>query len=62
MPSGAKKLFLVDAMAHVTGAFFAPMPQRLTGLAAFRPMFRPLWKYSQAPDQRLSAEIYWNRV
>src|SRR6266851_4883725 len=22
----------------------------------------PLWKYSQAPDQRLSAEIYRNRV
>ena len=31
MPSGAKKLFLVDAMAHVYRAFFAPMPQRLTG-------------------------------
>ena len=27
----AKKLFLVDAMAHVYRAFFAPMPQRLTG-------------------------------
>src|SRR5437016_10610989 len=26
-----KKLFLVDAMAHVYRAFFAPMPQRLTG-------------------------------
>src|SRR6266478_4075144 len=31
MPSGAKKLFLVDAMAHVYRAFVAPMPQRLTG-------------------------------
>jgi DNA polymerase-1 len=31
MPSGPKKLFLVDAMAHVYRAFFAPMPQRLTG-------------------------------
>src|SRR5467141_2280715 len=31
MPSGAKKLFLVDAMAHGYRAFFAPMPQRLTG-------------------------------
>jgi DNA polymerase-1 len=31
MPSGSKKLFLVDAMAHVYRAFFAPMPQRLTG-------------------------------
>ena len=31
MASGAKKLFLVDAMAHVYRAFFAPMPQRLTG-------------------------------
>ena len=26
----AKKLFLVDAMAHIYRAFFAPMPQRLT--------------------------------
>ncbi|HYL64029.1 MAG TPA: DNA polymerase I [Candidatus Methylomirabilis sp.] len=26
-----KKLFLVDAMAHIYRAFFAPMPQRLTG-------------------------------
>src|SRR6266478_370573 len=31
MPSSPKKLFLVDAMAHVYRAFFAPMPQRLTG-------------------------------
>jgi DNA polymerase-1 len=31
MPDAAKKLFLVDAMAHVYRAFFAPMPQRLTG-------------------------------
>src|SRR3989454_9845440 len=31
MSSGLKKLFLVDAMAHVYRAFFAPMPQRLTG-------------------------------
>jgi len=31
MPSDRKKLFLVDAMAHVYRAFFAPMPQRLTG-------------------------------
>ena len=31
MPSERKKLFLVDAMAHVYRAFFAPMPQRLTG-------------------------------
>jgi len=31
MASGSKKLFLVDAMAHVYRAFFAPMPQRLTG-------------------------------
>jgi DNA polymerase I len=31
MPSEAKKLFLVDAMAHVYRAFFAPMPQRLSG-------------------------------
>jgi DNA polymerase I len=31
MPSATKKLFLVDAMAHVYRAFFAPMPQRLTG-------------------------------
>jgi len=28
---GSKKLFLVDAMAHIYRAFFAPMPQRLTG-------------------------------
>jgi len=27
----AKKVFLVDAMAHIYRAFFAPMPQRLTG-------------------------------
>ena len=26
-----KRLFLVDAMAHIYRAFFAPMPQRLTG-------------------------------
>src|SRR5580704_15661259 len=31
MPETPKKLFLVDAMAHVYRAFFAPMPQRLTG-------------------------------
>jgi DNA polymerase-1 len=31
MPTAPKKLFLVDAMAHVYRAFFAPMPQRLTG-------------------------------
>jgi DNA polymerase I len=31
MPAEPKKLFLVDAMAHVYRAFFAPMPQRLTG-------------------------------
>jgi len=31
MPSARKKLFLVDAMAHIYRAFFAPMPQRLTG-------------------------------
>jgi DNA polymerase I len=31
MPAPAKKLFLVDAMAHIYRAFFAPMPQRLTG-------------------------------
>jgi DNA polymerase I len=31
MPVPPKKLFLVDAMAHVYRAFFAPMPQRLTG-------------------------------
>jgi DNA polymerase I len=31
MPSEPKKLFLVDAMAHIYRAFFAPMPQRLTG-------------------------------
>jgi DNA polymerase I len=31
MPAAAKKLFLVDAMAHVYRAFFAPMPQRLIG-------------------------------
>jgi DNA polymerase I len=31
MASASKKLFLVDAMAHVYRAFFAPMPQRLTG-------------------------------
>lgn len=31
MGSESKKLFLVDAMAHVYRAFFAPMPQRLTG-------------------------------
>src|SRR5437870_11591293 len=30
MPSAPKKLFLVDAMAHIYRAFFAPMPQRLT--------------------------------
>jgi DNA polymerase I len=31
MPSAPKKIFLVDAMAHIYRAFFAPMPQRLTG-------------------------------
>ena len=31
MAAESKKLFLVDAMAHVYRAFFAPMPQRLTG-------------------------------
>jgi len=31
MASERKKLFLVDAMAHVYRAFFAPMPMRLTG-------------------------------
>ena len=31
MPSERKKLFLVDAMAHIYRAFFAPMPMRLTG-------------------------------
>ena len=31
MASESKKLFLVDAMAHVYRAFFAPMLQRLTG-------------------------------
>src|ERR1700741_372516 len=31
MPSARKKLFLVDAMAHIYRAFFAPMPQRLRG-------------------------------
>src|SRR5579864_866729 len=31
MASASKKLFLVDAMAHIYRAFFAPMPQRLTG-------------------------------
>ena len=31
MPSAPKRLFLVDAMAHIYRAFFAPMPQRLTG-------------------------------
>src|SRR5690349_8344330 len=31
MAAPPKKLFLVDAMAHVYRAFFAPMPQRLTG-------------------------------
>ncbi len=31
MASDRKKLFLVDAMAHVYRAFFAPMPMRLTG-------------------------------
>lgn len=31
MSAAQKKLFLVDAMAHVYRAFFAPMPQRLTG-------------------------------
>src|SRR5260370_2545209 len=31
MLAAPKKLFLVDAMAHVYRAFFAPMPQRLTG-------------------------------
>jgi DNA polymerase-1 len=31
MPRERKKLFLVDAMAHIYRAFFAPMPMRLTG-------------------------------
>ena len=31
MAAERKKLFLVDAMAHVYRAFFAPMPMRLTG-------------------------------
>jgi DNA polymerase I len=31
MPSAPKKLFLVDAMAHIYRAFYAPMPQRLLG-------------------------------
>src|SRR5260370_11825243 len=31
MPSAPKKLFLVDAMAHIYRAFCAPMPQRLRG-------------------------------
>jgi DNA polymerase I len=31
MPAAEKKLFLVDAMAHIYRAFFAPMPQRLIG-------------------------------
>src|SRR5271168_3229862 len=31
MPVAPKNLFLVDAMAHIYRAFFAPMPQRLTG-------------------------------
>jgi DNA polymerase-1 len=31
MPAAQRKLFLVDAMAHIYRAFFAPMPQRLTG-------------------------------
>jgi DNA polymerase-1 len=31
MAATPKKLFLVDAMAHIYRAFFAPMPQRLTG-------------------------------
>ena len=31
MPAAPKKLFLVDAMAHIYRAFFAPMPQRLIG-------------------------------
>jgi DNA polymerase-1 len=31
MASQSNKLFLVDAMAHIYRAFFAPMPQRLTG-------------------------------
>src|SRR5713226_2607241 len=31
MLAAPRKLFLVDAMAHVYRAFFAPMPQRLTG-------------------------------
>jgi DNA polymerase I len=31
MSAAPKKLFLVDAMAHIYRAFFAPMPQRLTG-------------------------------
>jgi len=40
MPSERKKLFLVDAMAHVYRAFFAPMPQRLTGPGGVPPTFR----------------------
>src|SRR6266849_5834259 len=31
MPAAPKKLFLVEARAHIYRAFFAPMPQRLTG-------------------------------
>ncbi|HEY2460541.1 MAG TPA: DNA polymerase I [Candidatus Acidoferrum sp.] len=31
MTTARKKLFLVDAMAHIYRAFFAPMPQRLMG-------------------------------
>src|SRR5579883_1387271 len=31
LPSAGKKLFLVDAMAHVYRAHFAPMPMRLRG-------------------------------
>jgi len=31
MAAEQKKLFLVDAMAHIYRAFFAPMPMRLTG-------------------------------
>src|ERR1700746_402049 len=31
MPAERKKLFLVDAMAHIYRAFFAPMPQPLPG-------------------------------
>src|SRR5258707_595765 len=34
MPAAPKKLFLVDAMAHIYRAFFAPIPQRLTGPGA----------------------------